>query len=108
MERITRLMTSQLTISDLNQVFNRLSHTQEELSSGKRINKPSDDPYGTSLALQLNGQLAGLSQYSRNVTDGTGWVQVSDRVLGNINNIVQRAKRGPSLAMIPSEIRSIR
>ncbi len=62
MERITTLMTSQQTISDLNQAFNRLSRTQEQLSSGKRINKPSDDPYGTSLAMQLNGQLADLTQ----------------------------------------------
>lgn len=92
MERISTLMTSQLTISDLNQAFNRLSRTQQELSSGKRINQPSDDPYGTSAALQLNGQLASLSQYSSNVTDGSGWVQVTDGVLGNMNNVVQRIR----------------
>jgi flagellar hook-associated protein 3 FlgL len=92
MQRITTLMTSQTTIADLTQAFDRLSKTQEELSSGKRINKPSDDPYGASRAVQLNSDLAGLGAYSRNVNDGTSWLQATDSALMNVNNLVQRAR----------------
>jgi flagellar hook-associated protein 3 FlgL len=92
MQRITTLMTSQMTIADLTQAFDRLSKTQEELSSGKRINKPSDDPYGASRAVQLNGDLAGLTAYSRNVNDGTAWSQSADSALMNINNLAQRVR----------------
>ncbi len=91
-ERITTLMTAQMTISDLNQAMDRLNATQEELSSGKRINRPSDDPYGTSLALQLQGELAGFTAYSRNIDDGTAWVRAGEAALTNIGNMVQRVR----------------
>ena len=92
LDRITTLMTAQMTVSDLNQSLNRLQRTQEEMSSGKKLNQPSDDPYGTSLALQLNGQLSGLDQYSRSITDGTGWAQAATSSMSNIDNMVQRIR----------------
>lgn len=92
MQRITTQMTAQRTLTDLTQAFDRLSNTQDQLSSGKRINKPSDDPYGAGQAILLNGQLADLATYSRNVDDGTAWAQANDTALTGINNIAQRAR----------------
>ena len=92
MERITTLMTSQSTLFDLSSALNRLTKTQSELSSGKRITQPSDDPYGASLAVQLNSQLDGLTAYNRNVNDGTAWTQATDSSLMDINDIVQRVR----------------
>lgn len=90
--RITTQMTAQTTLYDINQSLNRLQTTQQEMSSGKKINQPSDDPYGTGLALQLNGDLAGLNDYSRNVSDGTAWTQAATGSLSNIDNMVQRVR----------------
>ncbi|HUO72903.1 MAG TPA: flagellar hook-associated protein FlgL [Solirubrobacteraceae bacterium] len=92
MERITTLMTQQRTLDDLSAAFNRLSTAQEQLSSGKRINKPSDDPYGAGQAVLLNGDLAGLTSYLRNVNDGTAWGQASDSAMMDIGNMVQRVR----------------
>jgi flagellar hook-associated protein 3 FlgL len=90
--RITTLMTAQLTIADLNESMNRLQKTQQELSSGKRIQKPSDDPYGTSLALNLQGDLDGLTDYQNNVNDGTAWTQQATTSLSNMDKMVQRVR----------------
>jgi flagellar hook-associated protein 3 FlgL len=92
MERITTQMTSQATVFDLNSALNRLSRTQAQLASGKRITQPSDDPYGASLAVQLNSQLDGLSAYNRNVNDGTSWTQATDSALMDMTKIVQRVR----------------
>ena len=92
MERITTLMTAQRTIADLTQAFDRMSRTQGELASGKRINQPSDDPYGAGHAVQISADLAGLDSYSRNVEDGKSWTSASDGALMNMNNMVQRAR----------------
>lgn len=92
MERITTLMTAAGTVNDLTLAMDRLDATQQRLASGKRINQPSDDPYGASLAIQLNGSISGLGAYSRNVDDGTAWVQASDAALSGINNITQRVR----------------
>jgi flagellar hook-associated protein 3 FlgL len=88
--RITEQMTQQMTLADLQVSQDRLDTTQQQLSSGKRINQPSDDPYGTSLSLQLQGQLSDLNAYSSNVTDGTSWTQSTLGSLTNITNMMQR------------------
>jgi flagellar hook-associated protein 3 FlgL len=84
-------MTQQMTLADLQQSQDRLNTTQQQLSSGKRINQPSDDPYGTSMVLSLTGQVSDLSAYSGNVTDGTAWTQTTLGALSNITNMMQRA-----------------
>ena len=92
MDRITTMMTAQTTLSDLTLALSRLQKTQTELSSGKRISQPSDDPYGASLAVQLSGSLAGLTAYDRNVNDGTAWTKATDSSLMSINDVTQRVR----------------
>jgi flagellar hook-associated protein 3 FlgL len=90
--RITTQMSARTILSDLNDNTARLSDLQEKLSSGKQITKPSDDPYGTSRALGLRGDLAGLQQQQQNVEDGTGWLNTSDTALSQIGDAVQRVR----------------
>ncbi len=90
--RITTQMTAQDLLANINQSMDRISTTQQELSTGKRINQPSDDPYGTSLSLQLTNQLGGLNDYANNVSDGTGWTQAANASLSDITGAVQRIR----------------
>lgn len=90
--RITTLMSANATLRDLNDGMDRLTRLQDELSSGKQITRPSDDPYGASRALALRGELGGLDQYQRNVDDGTGWLNTSDTALGQVSNALQRVR----------------
>ncbi len=90
--RITTQMTAQDLLANINQSMDRISATQQELSTGKKINQPSDNPYGTSLSLQLNNQLGGLNDYANNVSDGTGWAQAANASLSDITNAVQRIR----------------
>jgi len=90
--RITNQMTSQMTLAGIETALDRLDTTQQELSSGKSINQPSDNPSGTALALQLNSDLSNLTSYSNNVTDGTGWAQAQSSALTDVTNAVQRIR----------------
>jgi flagellar hook-associated protein 3 FlgL len=90
--RITTMMTAQATMGDLTLAFDRLTQTQSELSSGKKIQEPSDDPYGMSLIIGMQGQLGALTAYGNNITDGTAWTQASQTSMSNIANIVQRVR----------------
>jgi flagellar hook-associated protein 3 FlgL len=90
--RITTQMTAQNLLANINQSLDRISTTQQELSTGKKINQPSDDPYGTSLSLQLNNELSGLNDYANNVSDGTGWAQAGNAALTDVTNAVQRIR----------------
>jgi flagellar hook-associated protein 3 FlgL len=90
--RISNLMTQRATVRDLQDDLSKVSDTMHRASTGRKINQPSDDPYGASLALQLNGELDGLAQYQSNVSDGTAWLNASNTALTSINDIVQRAR----------------
>jgi flagellar hook-associated protein 3 FlgL len=90
--RVTTLMSSRATLRDLNEGLDRLTRLQGQLSSGKQITRPSDDPYGTSRALALRGELGGLDQLQRNVDDGTGWLNTCDTALGQMSDVLGRVR----------------
>jgi flagellar hook-associated protein 3 FlgL len=90
--RVTTMMSSRAVVRDLNDGLGRLSRLQQQLSSGKQITRPSDDPYGTTRALALRGELAGLEQHQRNVGDGTGWLNTCDTALAQISDSLQRVR----------------
>jgi flagellar hook-associated protein 3 FlgL len=90
--RITQSMVSARVLSDLQDVSNRLSRTQEKLSSGKELTRPSDDPFATSQALTLSNDLEGTQQYERTVNDATSWANMTETTLASINSAAQRAR----------------
>jgi flagellar hook-associated protein 3 FlgL len=90
--RITEGMTARTVLADLGANKARLTKTQREISSGERITKPSDDPFGTARTLQLSAELEGFQQYKENVSDGTGWVTATETALSQISEVVQRAR----------------
>src|SRR4051812_38899860 len=65
---------------------------QEQLSSGKLINRPSDSPTGTVTSLQLRGETRANQQYSRNADDGLGWLNTLQSALDSSSTLVNRAR----------------
>jgi flagellar hook-associated protein 3 FlgL len=90
--RITQGMMNQTLLYDLQNVTSQLSKSEQELSSGYKLNQPSDDPYAASQALKLRADLASNQQYQGNVSDANAWQNVADTALGNIGDSVQRAR----------------
>jgi flagellar hook-associated protein 3 FlgL len=91
-ERITQSMLTTNLLADLQNVTNQLSTTQQQLSSGKSILKPSDDPFGTAKAMQLSADLASNQQYQTNVNNAISWQNSSDTALNDINSLAQQAR----------------
>lgn len=90
--RITQGMSSSVVLADIQSASAKAVRLQEKLSSGKEISTPSDDPYGTTRALQLRTDLAGNQQYQRNVADASSWHTVTDTTLSHITDYVLRAR----------------
>ena len=88
--RITNMMVSNQIVAEVTNAENTMDNTEEELSSGLRINQPSDDPAGAGLAVELNGQLSDLSTYSNNISDANGWTSTTSTALSTIDSDTQR------------------
>jgi flagellar hook-associated protein 3 FlgL len=67
---------------------NAMSALQTQVSTGKKLTKPSDAPTDVSTALQLRNKIGVLSQYSRNADDGIGWLGTADNALTTVNSQV--------------------
>ena len=90
--RITTQMETAQVLADINSSQDALNVTQEQLSTGLTINQPSDNPYGASLAVQLNQALSGLTAYNGQITDGSAWSQATSTALTTIQNSLERAQ----------------
>jgi flagellin len=64
----------------------------EQLSSGYRINKSSDDPAGLALSDTLRTKIKSFAQAKRNVSDGISLLQTSEGGLNDISNILIRMR----------------
>lgn len=64
----------------------------EKLSSGKRITRASDDAAGMSIAKNLESQIKGLRQATRNANDGISLIQTAEGGLNEVSNILTRLR----------------
>jgi flagellar hook-associated protein 3 FlgL len=92
MIRRTNDMTSRQTLYDLNNVTNQLAKIQSQLSSGKQIQQPEDDPFGAGRAMFLRDEVSQVQQYQRNISEGQAWLQTSDTALTNVRDTMQRIR----------------
>lgn len=90
--RITQNIMSQTLLSNLQTNYQKLEQIQEQLSSGKKINKPSDNPVSTVRAMYYQTSLHEIDQYKRNVSDGMSWMQTTDDALDQVTQVLQRVR----------------
>ncbi|VAW54287.1 Flagellar hook-associated protein FlgL, partial [hydrothermal vent metagenome] len=69
-----------------------LLRVQTELSSGKKITKPSDDPSGASRVLDINNAIAQITQYGENASFATQRLNLEESTLSSANLVLQRVR----------------
>lgn len=69
-----------------------LDFTQRQISSGRRILNPSDDPIGSSRAVELREAISRLEQFDRNATIVNNRLSQEDSALSSVNNVLQRVR----------------
>ncbi|GAA4810331.1 flagellar hook-associated protein FlgL [Nocardioides caeni] len=90
--RVTQRMMTHSSLENLQRGLGNLATLQERLSTGRVINRPSDDPTGTTSAMRLRTSLADQAQYARNAMDGLGWLTQADSAMDSVTTTVKRAR----------------
>ena len=73
-------------------------NTMESLSTGKRINRASDDAAGLSIRETMNAQINGLNAAVRNANDGISLLQTADGALNEVSSMMQRMRELATLS----------
>lgn len=88
--RITNKMMTNDFLNDMQTNLQNMSTIQQQMSSGKEISKPSDDPFKTTKVLQLQSNIADNNQYKTNIQDASDFLSTTDTALGQANDVLQR------------------
>ncbi len=88
--RITNSILSSNYLRNMNRNMNNMQTLQNQLASGKAINKASDNPYKASRSMQLNGEISYNKQYNENIKDTSNWLDTTDTALSQMGNIFGR------------------
>jgi len=90
--RVTNSMVNSQVVFNVQRSLQRFMDLQTAMSSGKRINKPSDDPVGTLRDLDYRTELSKLTQFQANVSQGQTWLNTYDGILSDVKNLLSQAK----------------
>lgn len=91
-----RISTNQLFDRSTQSILNNqgnLSDLQQQLASGKKLLRPSDDPVGASKVIRLTEELEQIKQFQRNNDVLTSSLEEQEAVMRNITSSVQRARQ---------------
>jgi flagellar hook-associated protein 3 FlgL len=92
MERISTFLFHQRATEGMLDNQARLSRTQMELATGKRILTPSDDPAGATKSLELQRYLASNEQFLKNMATTRSRLEQQESVLASATDLLQRAR----------------
>ena len=88
-----RIATSQITdnaVASMQDLQAQLAKTQQQLSTGKRVLTPADDPSAAASILALNQSVSLTQQYLRNSDVAQTRLNLEDTTLSGATNILQR------------------
>ncbi len=85
------MMHMQLT-RNLNRNMTQMQGLSEQVTTGRKINRASDDPVGITYALRYRSELSSNEQYQKNVDSALSWLDFNDTVLSQSTDVLKRVK----------------
>lgn len=92
MLRVTSNMMNSQLLLNLNRNARTMNNTQVQLATGRKLNKPSDDPVGITYSLRYRAELSANEQYQDNVDGAVSWLEFNDTVLTQTGSVMQRLR----------------
>ena len=91
--RVTNKMIMNNSASNINSAKEVVNTRNKQMTSQKRIDKPSDDPVIAVRSLRLATTLSQVSQYySKNIPDANQWLDITETALINIKDVATDCK----------------
>tara|TARA_Y100000815_G_scaffold41026_1_gene33740 strand:- start:21 stop:1280 length:1260 start_codon:yes stop_codon:yes gene_type:complete len=90
--RISTIQQFNSGVRGIQDNYSNATRTQAQISSGKRILTPADDPVATVRLLQLSQESNRLEQFSTNMTAANNSLTQEEAILNSVNNALQRIR----------------
>ncbi|QUG40789.1 flagellar hook-associated protein FlgL [Psychrobacillus sp. INOP01] len=90
--RVTQSMLSSNMLRNLSTSYNKMSTLQEQINSGKKITRPSQDPVVAIKGIGYRTDLNKVEQYQRNLGEVNNWLDSSDDALDKVGSALHRVQ----------------
>ena len=116
--RITNQIQQSNALQNIFRITEDLFAANQRIATGKRINKPSDDPFGIQDTLTLRSSIAQIQQFGRNIDNNRLFLNTADTALDSVGLGITRARElaqgslgatssAQTRAMVALEVQSI-
>lgn len=90
--RISTIQAYNNSVGGLQKNYGSVTRTQEQISTGKRILTPADDPVASVRLLQLSQEQSLNDQYKSNITAAKNSLTSEESILQSVGNVIQRIR----------------
>lgn len=90
--RVTQSMLTNNNLKYISNSYSDLQKLSDQITTGKKITKPSDDPVVAMKGMRYRTQVAEIEQYQRNLNEGYNWMENADTSLDSANQILQKVR----------------
>lgn len=90
--RVTNHMLSAKVLQNLTKSLQEFQRINNQMSSGKAVCKPSDDPVATGRILSLKSSLTAQERYYGNMSDAENFLNITDNALANFSDSLLRVR----------------
>lgn len=90
--RVSTQMIFDQSVYNVSRRHEEMYQSNEKVSTGKRVNRPSDDPVDAGKILGIRSLVDSIEQYKRNITAGSTWLSYTESSLGLAEQIFSDAK----------------
>jgi flagellar hook-associated protein 3 FlgL len=90
--RVTQSMLTNNMLTNLNDSMDRLGTLQDQLSTGKKISRPSQDPVVAVHGMQYRTTQADNTQFRDNTGSASDWLTSTESALGEGKDVLLRVK----------------
>ncbi|GEN57095.1 flagellar hook-associated protein 3 [Halolactibacillus alkaliphilus] len=90
--RVTQSMLSNNMLRNLSKSYTSMNKYMDQLTTGKKINRPSDDPVIAMKGMRYRTEVGNVEQFQRNITEMHTWMETSDDTLDETTQILNRLR----------------
>ncbi|ALS26087.1 flagellar hook protein FlgL [Paenibacillus sp. 32O-W] len=106
--RVTGMMQNTQLLKNLRNTNAGIIDWQNKLSTGQRIQKPSDDPVGIGYQMRYDTELNRSEEFLENARTGLGWLRTMDSLMQQATDVLKRARvltQQASTGTVPEDAR---
>jgi len=92
MQRVTNIGITSSVLGNNQKTLSRLATYQEQLSSGKRVNRMSDDPVAGKIAVGHRKGVFEADKYLDNISKSSAFMQATDATMGEMSRMLENVK----------------